>query len=51
MNAIRFYIEQVGKRCGHIDCKNAGWLPAYSFEKYNRGLWVSCGRIHKGAMR
>ena len=47
MNNLRFYLEQLGKRCGFITCHRRGWLPAYSFEKGNRGLWVSCGKIHR----
>lgn len=46
MKTIKFYLNQIGKPCGFLSCKGHGWMPAYSFEKGNRGLWVSCGRVH-----
>lgn len=47
MRSLRFYLSQFGKRCGYLECDRKGYLPAYSFEKSNRGLWVSCGKIHR----
>lgn len=45
MKAIRFYFSQIGKRCGYLSCTRRGFFPAYSFEKNNRGIWVSCGKV------
>lgn len=46
MKSIRFYFRNFGKRCGDLSCSRRGWIPAYSFESGNRGLWISCGRSH-----
>ena len=46
MKSLKFYLNQIGKPCGYVTCNGRGRVPAYSLEKGNRGLWVSCGRIH-----
>ena len=51
MKTVKFYIRELGKKCGFASCNRKGFFLLPTREGMS-GLrftvWVSCGHSHKG---